>query len=309
MKLLRFCAIATVIGALVVTACSSTSTTSTTPSNTYSDDIGRTVTIQNIPQRIVSLSPSNTEIVYALGLQDELVGVTSDDDYPADAQTKPIVSDYSTTDLEKVVAAKPDLVLADSLQQHDVVPALEKLGITVFVMTPPDINGIFHDIQVLGQITGKTQAAVVLVNGMQNSIKSVTDKTAKLAATQKLRVLYVTWYDPIWTAGNGTMIQYLIDQAGGTNIAAGLSGYATISLEDVVQQNPQVIIVMSSMGSMGSSDASLNYVETNDQLKSTDAVKNGQVYEVDADIFARTTPRIVDGLQILAKYFHPELFK
>jgi iron complex transport system substrate-binding protein len=309
MKLLRFCAIAAVIGALTLTACSSPATTSTTSSNTYSDDIGRTVTIQSIPQRIVSLSPSNTEIVYALGLQDELVGVTSDDDYPADAQTKPIVSDYSTTDLEKVVAAKPDLVLADSLQQHDVVPALEKLGITVFVMTPPDINGIFHDIQVLGQITGKTQAAAALVAGMQSGIKSVTDKTAKLTGAQKLRVLYVTWYDPIWTAGSNTMIQFLIDQAGGTNIAAGLSGYATISLEEVVQQNPQVIIVMSSMGSTGSNDPSLNYVKTNDQLKSTDAVKNGQVYEVNADIFARTTPRIVDGLQILATYIHPELFK
>jgi iron complex transport system substrate-binding protein len=309
MKLLRFCAITAVIGALALTACSSTSTTSTTTSNTYTDDLGRTVTIQATPQRIVSLSPSNTEIVYALGLREELAGVTSDDDYPADARTKPIVSDYSTTDLEKVVAAKPDLVLADSLQQHDVVPALEKLGITVFVMTPPDMEGIFHDIQVLGQITGKTKAAAALVTGMQSSIKSVTDKTAKLTAAQKLRVLYVTWYDPIWTAGSNTMIQYLIDQAGGTNIAAGLSGYATISLEEVVQQNPQVIIVMSSMGSTGSSDVSLNYVETNDQLKSTDAVKNGQVYEVDADIFARTTPRIVDGLQTLAKDIHPELFK
>jgi iron complex transport system substrate-binding protein len=309
MKLLRFCSIAAVIGTITLTACSSSSTTASPSANTYTDDIGRTVTIQNIPQRIVSLSPSNTEIVYALGLQDELVGVTSDDDYPADAQTKPIVSDYSTTDLEKVVNAKPDLVLADSIQQHDVIPALENLGITVYVMTPPDMNGIYRDIQVLGRITGKTKDAAALVASMQSSIKSVTDKTNKLSDAQKPRVLYVTWYDPIWTAGSGTMIQYLIDQAGGTNIAAGLSGYATISLEDVVQQNPQVIIVMSSMGSMGSSDASLNYVETNDQLKSTDAVKNGRVYEVDSDIFARTTPRIVDGLQILAQYVNPELFK
>jgi iron complex transport system substrate-binding protein len=306
MKLSRLFVAIILIGLLGLTACSQTSTIPTSSSGTYTDDIGRTVQIQGIPQRIVSLSPSNTEIVYALGLQDKLVGVTSYDDYPLDAKTKPIVSDYSTTDLEKIVNAKPDMVLADSIQKNDTIPALEKLGIPVYTMTPNNMDGIFNDIKVLGQITGKTKEANTLVSNLQNRIQAVADKTAKLTDSQKPRVLYVTWYDPIWTAGSDTMIQYLINEAGGTNIASGLNGYTTITLEEVVQQNPQIIIVMSSMGT---DDASLAYIKSNDQLKSTDALKNNQVYEVDADIFGRTTPRIVDGLETLAKIIHPELFE
>ena len=303
MKLFRLLGVITLVGILGLTACTQTSTPS---SVTYIDDIGRTVQITGIPQRIISLSPSNTEMVYALGLQDRLVGVTSYDDYPPDAKTKPIVSDYSTVDLEKIVNAKPDLVLADNIQKNDTIPALEKLGITVYTMTPNNTDGIFNEIKVLGRITGKTQAADNLVSSLQTRIQAVADKTAKLTDAEKPRVLFVTWYDPIWTAGTDTMIQYLIDQAGGTNIAGDLNGYATITLESVIQRNPQVIVVMSSMGTQ---NASLDYIMSNEQFKSTDAVKNGRVYEIDADIFGRTTPRIVDGLETLAKIIHPELFK
>ena len=303
MKLLRLLGVITLVGILGLTACTQTSTPS---SVTYIDDIGRTVQITGIPQRIISLSPSNTEMVYALGLQDRLVGVTSYDDYPPDAKTKPIVSDYSTVDLEKIVNAKPDLVLADNIQKNDTIPALEKLGITVYTMTPNNTDGIFNEIKVLGRITGKTQAADNLVSNLQTRIQAVADKTAKLTDAEKPRVLFVTWYDPIWTAGTDTMIQYLIDQAGGTNIAGDLYGYATITLESVIQRNPQVIVVMSSMGTQ---NASLDFIKSNEQFQSTDAVKNGRVYEIDADIFGRTTPRIVDGLETLAKIIHPELFK
>ena len=303
MKLFRLLGVITLVGILGLTACTQTSTPS---SVTYVDDIGRTVQITGIPQRIISLSPSNTEMVYALGLQDRLVGVTSYDDYPPDAKTKPIVSDYSTVDLEKIVNAQPDLVLADSIRQHDTVPALEKLGISVYVMTPDNLEMICSDLKTLGQITGKTKEASALVAGMQARIKAVIDITAKLTDAQKPRVLFVTWHDPIWTAGNDTMIQYLINDAGGINIASDLKGYATITLESVVQRNPQIIVVMSSMGDQ---HTSLDYIRSNPQFASIDAVKNGQVVEIDADIFGRTTPRIVDGLETLAKLLHPELFK
>jgi iron complex transport system substrate-binding protein len=208
--------------------------------------------------------------------------------------------------LEKIVDANPDLVLADSIQKNDTIPALEKLGITVYTMTPNNIDGIFNEIKALGQITGKTQAADNLVSSLKTRIQAVADKTAQLNDSQKPRVLFVTWHDPIWTAGSDTMIQYLINEAGGTNIASDLNGYATITLESVIERNPQVIVVMSSMGAQS---ASLDFIKSNEQFQSTDAVKNGWVYEIDADIFGRTTPRIVDGLETLAKLVHPELFK
>jgi iron complex transport system substrate-binding protein len=303
MKLLRLLGAILAIGIFGLTACTQTSTL---PSVTYVDDIGRNVQINRIPQRIISLSPSNTEMVYALGLQDKLVGVTSYDNYPPDAKDKPVVSDYSTVDLEKIVNAKPDLVLADSIHKNDTIPALEKLGITVYAMTPNNIDGIFNEIKALGQITGKTRAADNLVSNLKTRIQVVADKTANLTDLEKPRVLFVTWYDPIWTAGSDTMIQYLISEAGGTNIASDLNGYVTITLESVIQRNPQVIIVMSGTGTQ---NESLDYIISNEQFKSTDAVKDGRVYEIDADIFGRTTPRIVDGLETLAKLIHQELFK
>jgi iron complex transport system substrate-binding protein len=315
MKLLRFFAVLALTGITGLTACSQISTTSTTAATSsttangvisVTDDIGRTVVIKGGVHRIISLSPSNTEIVYALGLQDELAGVTSYDDYPADAQTKTVVSDYSTVDMEKIVNAQPDLVLADAIQQHDTVPALEQLGINVYVMTPDTMDKIYNDLKTLGEFAGKNAEANALVANLTARTQVVGAKTASLTDTQKPRVLYVTWHDPIWTAGSDTMIQYLITQAGGTNIAGDLNGYATITMESVVQRNPQIIIVMSSMGT---DHVSMDYIKTNPQFAATDAVKNGQVYEVDADIFGRTTPRIVDGLETLAKLLHPELFK
>jgi iron complex transport system substrate-binding protein len=306
MKLFRLFVAITVIGLLGLTGCSQASSQRTPSSATYTDDIGRTVQIQGIPQRIISLSPSNTEMVYALGLQDKLVGVTSYDNYPPDVKNKTVVSDYSTTDMEKIVNAKPDLVLADNIHKNDAVPALEKLGITVYTITADNIDMFFNDLKVLGQITGKTKEADDLVSNLKSRIQVVADKTAKLTDPQRPRVLFVTWHDPIWTAGSETMIQYLINQAGGSNIASDLKGYVTITLETAIQRNPQIIIVMSSMGTQ---NTSLDFIKSNDQFQSTDALKNNQVYEIDVDIFGRTTPRIVDGLETLAKLVHPELFK
>ena len=113
--------------------------------------------------------------------------------------------------------------------------------------------GFFNEIKVLGRITGKTKESDNLVSNLTSRIQAVADKTAKLTDSQKPRVLFVTWYDPIWTAGSDTMIQYLIDEAGGVNIAADLNGYTTITLESAIQRNPQVIIVMSSMGTQDTS--------------------------------------------------------
>jgi len=306
MKLLPLFPVTIILGLLLATSCSQPSVQKNAPSGTYTDDTGRTVQIRGTVQRIISLSPSNTEMVYALGLQDKLVGVTSYDNYPPDAKNKTIVSDFSTIDMEKIVNAKPDLVLADSIQQKDTIPALEKMGITVYTMSPNTMDEIYHDLKTLGQITGKTKEADSLAAGLTARVQAVADKTTKLTVNNKPRVLFVTWYDPIWTAGSDTMIQSLIEKAGGTNIAADLNGYATITLESVIQRNPQVIIVTNSMGDQ---HTTLDYIKSNDQFKATDAVKNGKVYEIDADVFGRTTPRIVDGLETLAKLLHPELQK
>jgi len=240
MKIVQLFTVICLVSIIGLAGCSKTSSPTNTPSATYTDDIGRTGRITGIPQRIISLAPGNTEIVYALGLQDKLVGITSYDNYPADVKNKTIVSDYSTVDMEKIVNAKPDLVLADSIQEKDIIPAMEKLGITVYTITPNSIEQLFGDLKTLGQITGKSNEAEALVSNLKTRIQSVADITGNLTELQKPRILYVTWHDPIWTAGSGTMIQYLIEKAGGTNIASDLQGYATITLETTIQRNPRL---------------------------------------------------------------------
>jgi iron complex transport system substrate-binding protein len=280
-------------------------TASPTPSS-FTDDLGRVLIFKGVAQRIVSLSPSNTEIVYALGLQDRLVGVTSYDNFPPEAKNKTIVSDYSTLDMEKIVAVNPDLVLADNIQKETAIPALEKLNVPVYTASPDDMEKIFENIQVIGRLTGKEQEAADMVASLSARMQVVVNKTSELGDSQKQRVLYITWHDPIWTAGDQTTIQELITLAGGSNIASDLTNYATITLEAAVQRNPQVIIVMSSMGS---GNESFDFVKNNAQFQSTDALKNGRLFLIDADIFSRTTPRLMDGLETLAKLIHPELFK
>lgn len=272
----------------------------------YTDDLGRKVLLPGVPQRIISLSPSNTELVYALGLDDKLIGVTTYCNYPPQVKDKPKVSEYSQVDIEKVVSLKPDLILADNIHKADVIPALEKLGLKVIEFDPPDLARVMGDLEMLGRIGGKTQEALSLIASLQGRIKAVTDKTDKLASSEKARAFFLTWHDPLWTAGSGTMINELIDRAGGNNIAGDLGGHSQIDLETVIQRNPQVIFVMTSMGDQ---DTSFNYIKTEPRFQSTDAVKNGRVYRVDSDIFGRTTPRCIDGLEQMSRLMHPATFK
>lgn len=314
-----FFLVISLISILVLTACGSNTTTpagsnpvnsspAPTPTastiGTFTDDLGRTVEIKHYPQRIISLAPSNTEIAFALGLGDRIVGVTTYCNYPEEAKTKEKVGGFSDVDMEKIAALQPDLVLASDIHKKEVVPALEKLGISVLIIRPGSIEQIFKDIQMVGQVTGQTSQATSLVTSLQKRVEAVTAKTAGLSADQKPRVFYVTWHDPIYTAGGDTIISDLIKRAGGVNLADDLSGYATMTLETVIDRNPQVIIVMSSMGDQ---NTSFNYIKTEPRLQATEALKNDRVYIIDSDIFGRTTPRIVDGLEQLLGMVHPEL--
>ncbi len=261
--------------------------------------------IKSTPQRIVSLSPGNTEIVYALGLQDKLVGVTTYCNYPPEAQDKPKVSEFSNVDIEKIVSLNPDLILADSIHKAEAIPALEKLGFTVLALDPPNLESVINDIQMIGEVAGNKSEADNLVSILRERVEAVTAQTEK-ASLEKLRAFYLTWHDPLWTAGSGTLIDDLITKAGGINIAADLQGHSQITLEAVIERDPQIIFVTSSMGDQ---DTSFNYVNNEPRFKATEALRNSRVYRVDADIFSRTTPRSVDGLEQLARLMHPEIFK
>jgi len=273
------------------------------------DDLGRNVQIDTIPQRIISLSPSNTELVYALGLEDRLVGVTKFDNYPEAAQSKEKIGGYTDIDIEKVVSLKPDLVLASGIQHEaEVIPALEKLKLKVIGLDATTLTGALADVRLLGRITGTSGQAEKLASSLEDRIKAVREKVSGAASTKRPRVLFLVWHDPIWTAGGNTLDNDLLVIAGGTNIAAGLRGYQTISLEQVLAADPEVIIALTGHGD--GKDDPFNWAMGEKRLADTSARKASlpRVYQVDADITARSSPRAVDGLEGLARLLHPELY-
>jgi len=269
------------------------------------DQIGRVVKLEKVPERIVSLAPSNTEILFALGLGDKVVGVTEYCDYPPEAKEKEKVGGYSDANTERIVALNPDLILIEDIHTDEVLPALENLGLTVITIDPRNLDEVLESIILLGEITGKDEEASQLVTEMRNRISVITDKTSKLTQAERPRVFYVIWHDPLMTVGTDTRIHELIEKAGGLNIIQDTEGYPAISLETLVEANPQVIIVGSGMGE--GADLPFQFASTEPRLENVDARINGRVYEIHTDIVGRPTPRMIDGLEQLAKFIHPEL--
>jgi iron complex transport system substrate-binding protein len=280
--------------ALVLTACSPGEQT---PVNYVFDDLGRLVAINGTPQRIISLAPSNTEILFALGLGDKVVGVTDYCDYPPEALEKEKVGGYINPDIEKIVALNPDLILVAYGTPMDVINNLVGLGLTVFGIKTTDLDDLLNDIRRVGEITDKEVEAQTLTSEMANKIQTVTNQTQELE--QRPRVFYIVWHDPLWTAGSGTFINELIEKAGGVNICQNITGYATISIEEVIARDPEIIIT-----SEWSYDWAMNATE----LASTNASQTGRIYTCDDNLVQRPGPRLVEGLEWFAHFIQPDIF-
>jgi len=175
----------------------------------------------------------------------------------------------------------------------------------VVALDPKTVDQVLDAITLVGKITGQQAEATEVVTGLSNRIKAVTDKTASLTSAQRPRVFYVVWYDPLMSSGNGTFQADLIEKAGGTNVAEGINGWANISLEIVVAANPEVMIA----GDMSAGGANFQFIDTEPRLADSAARKSGSVFVINSDITSRPEPRLVDGLEQMAKLIHPELFK
>ncbi len=263
--------------------------------------------MEKIPERIISLAPSNTEMLFALGLADKVVGVTDYCNYPPEAQEKPSIGGFSTPDLERIIALSPDLLLAASIHEKDIIPEFEKRGLTVLALAPETLGEVIASINLIGEAAGREKGASTLVTSLELRMEAVTGKTAGLSPTERPKVLFVTWHDPLWTAGSETLVNELIEKAGGVNIARELSGHQVISLEVVVEDNPDVIIAITGHGD--ARDLPFEWAQTEPRLKETSARHGGRIYQIDTDTATRPGPRIVDGLEKFAGFIHPELFK
>lgn len=300
-----------ILGVLLLTlplaamAVSPTAILATTYPITVTDDLGREVIIEALPERIISLAPSNTETLFELGLGDRVVGVTDFCDYPPEALAKEKVGGPWTPDAEKIVALQPDLVLAADINPIDVINSLEGLGLTVFGIEATDLDDLLNDIRIVGQITDKEAEANELTAQMTSKIRAVTGKTTWLLPSEKPSTFHICWHGPIWTAGRNTYIDDIIEEAGGVNIFGDLEGYKSVDIEAVITGDPEVIIV-TAMGGMTST--TWDWVNTEARLKDVSARKNGRIYYIESNWLERPGPRMVLGLEAVAKCLHPEIF-
>jgi iron complex transport system substrate-binding protein len=275
---------------------------------TVIDDYGHEITIYGIPERIVSLAPSNTEILFALGLGDRIVGVTDCCNYPTEALEIEKMGGYSTPNVEKILLAEPDLIVGAFGNSEEIYNYLTELGLTVIALNPGSIEDVIKDIEIVGRATGTEERATFITDDLHRRIDAVTKKTS--GVVDRPTVVHVVWYDPLWVSGSYTFQDEMFEMSGGDNAFPKVPGWGIVSMETFITRNPDIIIVNEGTG-MGEAGKNLiyDYIMSESRFQNLDAVKKGNVYLVNSDIIDRGGPRIVDALEIVASYIHPELFE
>lgn len=313
-KIKGLCLLLVIAAAAILTAsCTNDSTDSSNPGGSspgthagsgdypqvITDFVERKVEIKNRPQRIVSLAPGITEILFELGLGDTIVGVTDFDDYPAEVLDIPKVGDFQGPNMEAIAGQRPDIIFASTLSGKDSMEALQRLGIPVLMLEARDIDQIFSSIQIIADITEKRAEGAKLTADMKSRMEEIRNRISSLP---KPKVFYIVDLNGNFTAGKGTFIDQLITLAGGQNIAGDVDGWAQYSMEKLVQDNPAVIITAAHAGNMDKLSNMPGY-------RDTDAVKNNRIHVIsDDNIISRTSYRIVQGLEEIASFLHPDAF-
>ena len=268
---------------------------------TFVDMVGRRVELPKPPRRIIPLAPSLTEILFALGAGDSVVGVIDYADYPPEAVQRVRVGGGLDPDLEVIIALRPDLVLiAADANRWETLIQLEQLQIPVFGVKPVGVEGVLVSILKVGEAVGRQPQAEGLIAHMRRRIAAVSKKVSVLA---RPRVLYVVWIDPLIVAGGETVIDDLIHLAGGANIVR-TAGFPRYSLEALVLDPPDVILLGLDRGGLHHGEA-LRRLPVWREVR---PVREGAVRVIDASLTSRPGPRIVDGVELLARLFHPQAF-
>ncbi|HHX87860.1 MAG TPA: cobalamin-binding protein [Firmicutes bacterium] len=272
---------------------------------TLVDHKGREVIIDGELERVISLSPSNTEIMFALGLGSKVVGVTDYCNYPPEAAGKEKVGGFSDPSIEVILTLEPDLVLAGSLHE-EAVARLEERDIPVLVMEPKSVEQVYETIRTVAAAARAEEAAETLVSEIKQQVGSVQEKLDTLAEGDKIPVYYELWYDPPMSIGNRSFIHEVVTLAGGKNIFADLDdNYPTVSPEAVAQKNPLVILYPDDHGT---AIMIREQYDLRPGWSKVSALQEERIYGVDSDLFNRPGPRVGLAIQTAADLFYPELF-
>lgn len=266
------------------------------------DGFGNKATIEKQPTKIVSLAPSNTEILFALGLNNEIVGVTNYCNYPEEASKKERVGDALNVNIEKILELAPDLVVQYGPGKEDVNNELRNAGIAVLSYEPESIDEVISIIEKIGRITNTMIQAKAVTTDMMSKRDYITNRVSKVE--KKAKVFFEVWNEPLQAAGPGSFIDELIRLAGGENIAGDAEGaYAQFDLEQLIERNPDVYLMSEDFAAK-----TVESVKARPGYSGISAIKNDRVYILDP-LISIPGPRIVDGLEIVAKSIYPELFE
>ena len=265
------------------------------------DDYGRTIKLDNIPERIVSTAPTPTEMLFAVGAGDLVVGVDSYSDYPAEVANITKVGDY-TLSTEVIISLQPDLLISSDLVPISQLELLEDQGIPFVILATRTLDDVLKDLRLVGILTGHVDEANELVDELEDRIEAVTSKTQAVDLV-KPRV-YLEYY-PYWTYGPGSFGDDLIALAGGINIAENTSSeYPMLTSEFVIAQDPEIIVY--TVGYMTTTTA--DEISSRPGWDVITAVSEGDIHSMDDNLLSRYGPRILDGLEDLAALLHPDLF-
>ncbi|APV45294.1 iron complex transport system substrate-binding protein [Dehalogenimonas formicexedens] len=271
------------------------------------DQAGRQMWLEVPKTRIVSLAPSSTEIVYALGAENNLYGVTDYCDYPLDARSKPKVSGFSTVDLDLIRESKPDLIIAAAIHLKGLLSDLERIGCPVIVLEANTIEEMIKAIRIIGWCVGKDQAAAGLEISIRSRLCFVSSKVARVKAKDRPRVFYLHESSTWKTFGAKTIGDTLTDIAGGYNVGRDFGDYYPYpTFTDVVKSDPDIIIAET--GYLANPQEPLEIARKEPAIAGTKARQTGRIYGVSSDLISRPGPRMVEGIEKLAELFYPEIF-
>ena len=272
------------------------------------DSTGITLVLDEIPQRIVSLAPSTTEILFAVGAGDQVVGREDYANYPEEALALPSIGDtYSGLNTEAILALEPDLVVVAHLTSPEQIQSLKDVGLQVFaVPNPTNISEMYDSLRLVAKVTGHEEEVETLIESLTQRVDAVTELVDQAESTPAV-YYQLDSTDPSapWTSGPGTFIDSLITMAGGRNVAGSLEGaWVQISSEELIAQNPEVILLGDALWG-----TTPEMVADRPGWDAIDAVVNGRIHPFNDDLASRPGPRLVDGLEEMARLIHPELFE
>ena len=264
------------------------------------DSFGNRVVFEGAPKRIVSTIPSHTEILFGLGLEDEIVGVSAFCDYPEEALEKTKIGDYEGTDLEKIIELEPDLVLLYGPGDEEENARLEEAGIPLLGYLPESVDEVIETIETIGEITDTNEAAKSITDDM---ISKRDEIVGKVEGEDTPRVFYEIWHDPLSAAGPGSFMDELINLSGGENIAKDAEqSYAEYDLESLIEKDPEIYLAADD------SQKTIESISERPGYGDIRAIKEGNIYLLDDNIASRPGPRIIEALELVAKTIHPDLF-